>query len=146
MLLISICWFAPYFASPFSHAHFSQDNLFSEEISRNPDFAHLARGRSAAGTGSARARAGAPNRVSRSQSQGQHQQPDIDIMKSLGDLGNSARRRLQMLASQFNARTKQNTNTAAAASGSSTNAERRGLLSDDLEDDVALEFATRKDD
>ncbi|KAL7570229.1 hypothetical protein ACA910_020654 [Epithemia clementina (nom. ined.)] len=127
-------------------ARMLQDNLFSEEISRNPDFAHLARGgRSADGS---RARAGAAPAGGIRPSRTQHQTPDIDIMKSLGELGMSARRRLQMLAAQFNAKTKPHGNAAAAGGGGSgsTTAERRGLLNDDLEDDVALEFATRKDD
>mmetsp|Transcript_22814 Transcript_22814/g.49789 ORF Transcript_22814/g.49789 Transcript_22814/m.49789 type:complete len:121 (+) Transcript_22814:53-415(+) len=119
--------------------------MFSEEISRNPDFAHLARGQQQ-GRSSQRVRDGRPTV---SQNGGGVKAPDIDIMKSLGDLGNNARRRLQMLASQFNSKTRGSgagdAGPDGAAAGSST-AERRGLLDGETnEDDVALEFATRKD-
>jgi hypothetical protein len=81
---------------------------------------------------------------------------DVDIMKSLGDLGQTARKRLQLMANQFNAKMNQNRNNSGAqtggdgggAGGSSGHvSERRGLLgsgSDDGED-AALEFASRKD-
>lgn len=131
-------------------ARMLQDNLFSEEISRNPDFAHLARGSRTPNGSRTRVSAAGPAAAGSRPSRTQHQPPDIDIIKSLGELGMTARRRLQMLAAQFNAKTKPNNNTASApgagGGGNSTNAERRGLLTDDLDDEAALEFATRKDD
>ena len=129
-----------------------QDNLFSEEISRNPDFAHLARGsNNTRGTAARSGRSSTTNRISMARPPSSSQPaPDLDIIKSLGELGNSARRRLQVLAAQFHAKTRPNHQqggTAAASANTSTTAERRGLLNDDtMDDDVALEFATRKDD
>lgn len=83
---------------------------------------------------------------------------DVDIMKSLGDLGQTARKRLQLLANQFNAKMNHNRNsqnnsgggtdgiTGGGAGGSSDHlAERRGLLDDGDGEDSALEFASRKD-
>lgn len=125
----------------------SQDKMFSEEISRNPDFAHLARGSNTRAASSQRVRdsAGRGNGAA----QPAFKPPDVDaVMKSLGNLGMNARSKLQLMAAQFNkARGVSNGNTAAAAEaqGGST-AERRGLLDGESNDDeVALEFASRKD-
>mmetsp|Transcript_9581 Transcript_9581/g.12667 ORF Transcript_9581/g.12667 Transcript_9581/m.12667 type:complete len:261 (-) Transcript_9581:55-837(-) len=123
-------------------ARMLQDKMFTEEISRNPDFAHLARGNNRSN-----------QRVTDNSNGGsgpsqQFKPPDIDIMKSLGDLGNNARRKLQVMAAQFNKARGANQNNVAAASGSAGGSmtERRGLLDGESnEDDVALEFATRKD-
>ena len=133
--------------------------MFSEEVSRNPDLAHLARGRprtaggvpvGAAAAGRGRVPAGQP--------------PDLDAVKNaLGNLGNSAKRQFQSLAAQFNAKMRQAQDhakniasggaaagggggAAAASAGHSEAHERRGLLDDgDDGDEVALEFASRKD-
>ena len=149
---LCLCVFVWY--NPCRIGYDRQDNLFSEEISRNPDFAHLARGSN--NTRGSAARSGrsstTTNRISMARLPSSSQPaPDLDIIKSLGELGNSARRRLQVLAAQFHAKTRPNHQqgggAASANSNTSTTAERRGLLNDDtMDDDVALEFATRKDD
>ena len=128
----------------------SQDQMFSEEVRRNPDLAHLARGRprTAGGVPVRRAAGGG----------GAAQPPDIDVAKALGNLGSTAKRQFQNLAAQFNAKVKaaqQNlqgggaggAGGAAAAGGATGEAhERRGLLDDgDDGEEVALEFASRKD-
>ena len=126
--------------------------MFSEEVARNPDLAHLARGRrtsaSAATTSRGRSAAGPPP------------PPDMDqVVKALGNLGNNAKRQFQSLAAQFNAKMKAaqhhaqnlatggnnnlNTNTSPASPAAH---ERRGLLDDNDEgEEMAFEFASRKD-
>eukprot|EP00977_Amphora_coffeiformis_P024219 scaffold15108_cov180-Amphora_coffeaeformis.AAC.95 len=122
--------------------------MFSEEVSRNPDLAHLARSRPRTAGGVPVRRAGA--------AAGGAQPPDIDVVKALGNLGNTAKRQFQNLAAQFNAKVKaaqQNMQGSgggaggAAAAGATGEAhERRGLLDDgDDGEEVALEFASRKD-
>lgn len=125
-----------------------QDQMFSEEVRRNPDLAHLARGRP-------RTAGGVPVRSTRATAGGSAQPPpDIDVVKALGSLGNTAKRQFQSLAAQFNAKVKAAQNNlqgggagATASSGTTGDAhERRGLLDDgDDGEEVALEFASRKD-
>jgi CUE domain len=164
-------------------ARMLQDELFTEELRRNPDFAHLARGRSnvrapSSSVGGAAAYAGGPNpavvaaskigemarnftaNVNRNlaaasasnnhtASSSSDDPMSPNIMHKLSEMGDSAKRRLQLLAAQFNA-------TAAGeamASGPSSSAnpttsevrrsEFRGLLDDDDNDN--MELAARKD-
>jgi CUE domain len=161
-------------------ARMLQDELFTEELRRNPDFAHLARGRSnvrAPSSSVGGSAAGGPNpavvaaskigemarnftaNVNRNlaaasaASNNNHTASDDpmspNIMQKLSEMGDSAKRRLQLLAAQFNA-------TAAGeamASGPSSSAnpttnevrrsEFRGLLDDDDNDN--MELAARKD-
>lgn len=141
--------------------------MFSEEMSRNPDLAHLARGRprTAGGMPTAAQRGRVP--AGASAGGGGGQPPDLEAVKhALGNLGNSAKRQFQSLAAQFNAKMRQAQTIAsggggaaagaggAAAGGGGANAaglagahERRGLLDDhdDDGDEVAFEFAQRKD-
>lgn len=115
-------------------ARMLQDELFSEELARNPDFAHLARGRPRTSGGMPTGRIPAVPRGAQSQ-QRTPGPPPIDvpaIMGKISELGDNARSRLQMLAAQFNAK---NTSSPPAA-------ERRGLLDDDTDD---MELAARKD-
>lgn len=121
-------------------ARMLQDELFTEELARNPDFAHLARRPRTSGglpVGSDHTR-----RSTNNNRMGPPQQsPNNVIMDKISELGDNARRRLQLLAAQF-----QNAHQApndARASSSSSNAasERRGLL-DDTDD---MELAARKD-
>jgi len=94
-------------------ARMLQDELFSEELARNPDFAHLARGRPrTVGGRPVRTAGSAPaSAAATSRSPGQHQRPSFGNLQQQGDqiigkiseLGDNARRRLQMLAAQFNA-------------------------------------------
>lgn len=122
-------------------ARMLQDELFTEELARNPDFAHLARGGGsgrATNRSSATARAGLPSQ----------QRPAFlnaappnlnNITEKISELGDNARRRLQLLAAQFNA--KNSSSEGGTASSPGAQAERRGLLDDN--DD--LELAARKD-
>lgn len=132
--------------------------MFSEEVSRNPDLAHLARGRPRT-AGGVPARGGGGAAAAGRVPAGQP--PDLDhVVKALGNLGNSAKRQFQNLATQFNAKVKaaqhnmQGGGGAAGAGGGgvatggthSEAHERRGLLDDgDDGEEVALEFASRKD-
>lgn len=132
-------------------ARMLQDELFSEELARNPDFAHLARARRTTGRSSARLppgqrRAGAP---------GSAQQANpfegVNIGQKLSEMGEGARRRLQLFATNFeqklnnlnNPNAQRKRGSLQEASGAA--AERRGLLDDaDVED--TIEFETRRKD
>ena len=127
-------------------ARMLQDELFSQELARNPDFAHLARGRPVRSSASS-------NRISDSRRpSGQRPAGPVfgaqspDIMKKLTDMGDTARRRLQLMAAQFNARASGQGGLTGSAGGNTNGAspsaaERRGLLDD--ADDTG--FASRKD-
>ena len=132
--------------------------MFSEEVSRNPDLAHLARGRPRTTGGMPTGAAASRGRVPAGAG---GQPPDLDAVKhALGNLGNSAKRQFQSLAAQFNAKMRaaqdhaKNIAGGASAGGGGAAApaaaseahERRGLLDDgDDGDEIALEFASRKD-
>jgi hypothetical protein len=81
-----------------------------------------------------------------------------NVVKALGNLGNNAKRQFQTLAAQFQTKMKQaqqhaqnltsggNANPTASATSPTAAHERRGLLDDDDDgEEVALEFASRKD-
>lgn len=133
-------------------ARMLQDELFSEELRRNPDFAHLARGRPAAVRSMSRPAAsqhtGNPaqgiqnawndftsrfKQPQQNSAGGVPQSPNV--VEKISALGDNAKRRLQMLAAQFNANNPDHRSPTAAS------AERRGLL-DDHDD---MELAARKD-
>jgi hypothetical protein len=166
-------------------ARMLQDELFTEELRRNPDFAHLARGRSNVRMVSAPGGAAAdgPNpalvaankigemarnftaNVNRSLaaasashghnnaslSSNADQDPmSPNIMKKLSEMGDSAKRRLQLLAAQFNATAAGADGTMMSGSGTTNpttsearRSEFRGLLDDDDNDN--MELAARKD-
>ena len=135
-------------------ARMLQDELFSEELARNPEFAHLARGRprTVGGIPVSPAtrhlgRAGMPHGQ-----QNQHQGPPIQqqVMDTISNLGDQAKRNLQLLAHRFQQQRQQMSGAGGGAGATSTGtdaaspghaAERRGLL-DDVDD---LELAARKD-
>jgi hypothetical protein len=129
-------------------ARMLQDELFTEELAQNPDFAHLARGRpnTSGGmptrTGSSRA---ASSRMTESSRRVAGDQPNI--MGKISELGDNAKRRLQTLAAQFNnAKDKRQSNNGQGGRPSDTAnlaaGERRGLLDNDHDD---MELAARKD-
>jgi hypothetical protein len=146
-------------------ARMLQDELFSQELARNPDFAHLARG-GAGGGGRPRTVGGMPTSNNqriypggRSNATGQQQRPSFNlqplqqqgeqIIGKISELGDNARRRLQLMAAQFNARNTSAGAARAAGGGAAGGehrvaaSERRGLLdSDDVDD---MELAARKD-
>jgi hypothetical protein len=167
-------------------ARMLQDELFTEELRRNPDFAHLAHGRrsSSSNSTSSNARFGttgtrstnnnnnnvnpataAANRLTEfarsftnpnSSTQQAQQQRSEDptqspnIMEKISELGDNAKRRLQLLAAQFNANNSNNNNNNnrnnASIDNDSNSKQRapefRSLL--DNEDDN-MELAARKD-
>ena len=146
-------------------ARMLQDELFTEELRRNPDFAHLAHGRAS--------NSRLPGQVSRSSQntntagnpataaanrfgefarsltgqQTQQQRNDSavtqspNILEKISELGDNAKRRLQLLAAQFNANNTNN-RTQSADSGSKREPEFRSLLDND---DDNMELAARKD-
>jgi len=133
-------------------ARMLQDELFSEELARNPDFAHLARGRggrrttgSSSRVSTSRATAGAPV---------QNPFEGVNVMQKISDMGEGARKRLQLFAANFEQRMNNigNPNATAGVAGpqrgslheaTGAAAERRGLLDDDDGEDM-IEFETRK--
>lgn len=169
-------------------ARMLQDELFTQELSRNPDFAHLATGRSGrashasssqqpsstagiinpamaaanrfgefargltAGGGQQQQQRNQQRSSENQQSSSVQQSPNI--MDKISELGDNAKRRLQILAAQFNANNNNNGNNNANNNSlllssnndggrSSGAGEFRGLL-DNNEDDN-MELATRKD-
>jgi hypothetical protein len=140
-------------------ARMLQDELFSQELARNPQFAHLARGRPGGGGGGAAAATGTARRTftARGGPSGAPSSPGgPNLLDKISELGDNARRKLQIMAAQFNASRANNQgggggdgggtaaghpSGSAAAGGASSAAERRGLL-DDVDD---LELAARKD-
>eukprot|EP00536_Pseudo-nitzschia_multiseries_P009482 jgi/Psemu1/319650/estExt_fgenesh1_pm.C_2640015 len=134
-------------------ARMLQDELFSEELARNPDFAHLAgrqqqrRSERPASVSNARlpsAPGGAPM---------QNPFEGVNVMQKLSSMSDGARRRLQLFASNFEDKMKNinnpNKNGVSATAGlqeaGGAAAERRGLLDcdDDYGEDM-IEFETRK--
>mmetsp|Transcript_18176 Transcript_18176/g.50457 ORF Transcript_18176/g.50457 Transcript_18176/m.50457 type:complete len:276 (-) Transcript_18176:331-1158(-) len=136
-------------------ARMLQDELFSEELARNPDFAHLARGRNASARSSSRAgRGAAGSRTSfpaarRSATSNATVTSNAEerpkIFGKISELGDNARKRLALFASQFEQRLNARNVPAGANATRSPGdavAERRGLLDDEFED--TIEFETRK--
>jgi hypothetical protein len=126
-------------------ARMLQDELFTEELAQNPDFAHLARGRPKT-SGGLPSRTGnsrnASGRAIESPRRAAGDQPNI--MGKISELGDNAKRRLQTLAAQFNANANRN-NPSQGGQSDTANvaaAERRGLLDNDHDD---MELAARKD-
>ncbi|CAJ1942314.1 unnamed protein product [Cylindrotheca closterium] len=125
-----------------SLARMLQDELFSEELARNPDFAHLARGRGGGRSAPAQRRSNAtappPNPFE-----------GVNVMEKLSEMGDNTRRRLQIMARNFEL--KLNANKAPVGGGGGTGipentssaAERRGLLDDD-DDMEQIEFEMHK--
>ena len=109
-------------------ARMLQDKLFADEIRNNPEFAHLAQGRSRVYPGTQ------GNRVNQQQNDGPN------IMEALGSMGENAKKRLQELA----VKVKNNINNIDNGNGrrsvgpfgsNSVAAERRGLLDIGEDDD-----------
>lgn len=126
-----------------SLARMLQDELFSEELARNPDFAHLA-GRGGGGkprtAPPAQRRAGAPP---------PNPFEGVNVMDKLSEMGDNTRRRLQIMARNFELRLNANKGPGDGGTTMPTNtvsaAERRGLL--DSDDDMEqIEFEMHKKD
>jgi len=100
-------------------ARMLQDDLFTEELANNPEFAHLARGR-------------LPSQASRynqrpRMSDYQNQSQGPNIMDTISGLGDTAKKRLALLAANWNAKTNQQS-------------ERRGLLDQNPINDEGASF------
>ncbi|KAG7367597.1 CUE domain containing protein [Nitzschia inconspicua] len=138
-------------------ARMLQDELFSEELARNPDFAHLARGGRRTTASNARMPAG---RRTAGGGTAPPQNPfeGVNLMQKVSDMGEGARRRLQQFAINFEQKMN-NIGSGGGGAGPNTGvsgpqrgslqeasgaaAERRGLLDDDDGEDM-IEFETRK--
>jgi len=134
-------------------ARMLQDELFSEELARNPDFAHLAGQRRQRQQQNRSPRVSASNaRLPAAQSGAPLQNPfeGVNVMQKISIMGDGARRRLQLFATNFEAKMKGTTNPNGGGGASGLQeargaaAERRGLLDDDGYDDDMIEFETRK--
>lgn len=155
-------------------ARMLQDELFSEELARNPDFAHLARGSRSGRSGRGNARGVPGNRRPTAGSNVPPPNPfeGVNVMENLSstyellngrfmlfhvphrlvsscsEMGESARRRLQMFAVNFENRLggKGPASPAAATlqEDSGAVAERRGLLDDDFEEEIEFEMREKK--
>lgn len=146
-------------------ARMLQDELFTDELRRNPDLAHLARGRSNHQLPVQRSTSGQPNPAAAAasrlgefasrltgqqqpQPQGSNRNVNVpqspNIIDKISELGDNAKRRLQLLAAQFNANKNNNNNSnrAAGTTQSPAATEFRSLLDDD---DDNMELAARKD-
>jgi len=131
-------------------ARMLQDELFSEELARNPDFAHLARagGRRPPPPGERRT-----TTTTSSNTPPPNPFEGVNVMENLSKLGEGARRRLQMFAINFENRINGRpvpTPGAPARGGalqedSGAMAERRGLLDDDDgEEEIEFEMREKK--
>ena len=137
-------------------ARMLQDQLFSEELSRNREFAHLARGSRTSATARAPGTAGvnpiaaagskinefASRFTQNNRSNNDGVPPSPNVLEKVAAMGDNAKRRLQLLAAQFNAQHKPNDpNNSSAA----PRQEFRGLLDDHTDDNDNMELAARKD-
>ena len=132
-------------------ARMLQDELFSQELARNPDFAHLARGGRGGTRGAAPATRGRASDARMPPRAAANAEEGPKMTEKLANLGVEARRRLQMFAANFEQKlnTLNNNNTEAAAGratmreNSGVEAERRGLLDED-DGEEEIEFEMRK--
>mmetsp|Transcript_11648 Transcript_11648/g.19378 ORF Transcript_11648/g.19378 Transcript_11648/m.19378 type:complete len:293 (+) Transcript_11648:133-1011(+) len=126
-------------------ARMLQDELFSQELANNPEFAHLARGRQAARGGGQSQRASQQQRASAAA----HQGPQFDgkkMMKNITEMGNETKKKLLMFGAQWSNRfagsAAGESGAAGAAGGSSGVAhETRGLLDGDDGEEMEMTFA-----
>lgn len=132
-------------------ARMLQDELFSEELARNPDFAHLAGRRVQQGTNSSSRVSASNARLPAAQPGAPLQNPfdGVNVMQKISNMGDGARRRLQLFATNFENKMKGVNNPNPGAGGlqeaRGAAAERRGLLDDDDDyGDDMIEFETRK--
>lgn len=135
-------------------ARMLQDELFSEELARNPDFAHLAGQRRSQQRESSRVSASTV-RLPAAQPGAPLQNPfeGAKVMQKISSMGDGARRKLQLFANNFENKMKGINNPNNVSSAGTTGlqeargaaAERRGLLDDDdYYGDDMIEFETRK--
>lgn len=144
-------------------ARMLQDELFSQELANNPEFAHLAQGGRAgggsravggrpiaAGTSSQRRVGELPSRTVGGIPPRRPGEPEgPNMMDKLTEMGETAKKRLQLFASQWNTTNKPFGSPDPAgggAGGSSGATERRGLLDggDDEGTEMEMSFASKK--
>jgi len=125
-----------------SLARMLQDELFSEELARNPDFAHLA------GRGGGRRRT-APPAQRRAGAPPPNPFEGVNVMDKLSEMGDKTRQRLQIMARNFELRLNANKGAGGGPSTMPENtvsaAERRGLLDDDDMEQIEFEEMHKKD-
>ena len=135
-------------------ARMLQDELFTQELRNNPEFAHLAGGRGSSGAGrggpgggfpgSRRTGAGAAGSAAATA----NAQPQLGpaVIDRLGEMGENAKKRLTLFARNFNDRMHERAQVqggggivvwpgVSSAAAASTGAERRGLLDLELGED-----------
>ena len=117
-------------------ARMLQDAFFAQELSSNPEFAHLSSGvrgnRPDAYPSTLRSNAAVAHaRAMNSQQQLRQQQSGQEgpnILEKLGEMGENAKRRLSLLAAQFNAQRQQQQNIPIRRDTNNNVNKRRGLL------------------
>lgn len=126
-------------------ARMLQDELFSQELANNPEFAHLARGRQNP--------RGQPQRTIQRASAAAHQGPQFDgkkIMKNITAMGNDTKKKLHMFAAQWSNRFASSAAGESGAAGASAGSgvagahETRGLLDGDDGEEMEMTFAENK--
>jgi hypothetical protein len=132
-------------------ARMLQDELFSQELANNPEFAHLARGgrpRMVGGRPSRSKNVGEMPRASAAGYPGgghrrdHHEGPNI--LDKLSEMGGEARSRLAAFAAQWNEKNRGTSNSNMTAMGARGTAvqETRGLLDDDDDgEEMEMTFA-----
>jgi hypothetical protein len=122
-----------------------QDELFSQELANNPEFAHLARGRTRMVGGrptSARSSRRHVGELPRRSAGYPGNQPNRDdgphILEKLSEMGDVAKNRLAAFAAQWN-ESKRSNNAAAMGARSNAPQETRGLL-DEVDDGEEMEM------
>jgi hypothetical protein len=111
-------------------ARMLQDELFSQELARTPEFAHLARHNRAQTTATTVPRS---STMTHATSNTNTDTNNTSVLEAMSQFGDATKRRLLLLAAQFKNKKEVNNRNAA---------EQRGLLSDDTED---MELAARRD-
>lgn len=126
-------------------ARMLQDAFFAQELESNPEFAHLSNGPGGTrskGYPSLRSDAASVYARSMNSQNKQNQQPHegTNILEKLGEMGENAKRRLTLMAAQFNAqRQQQQNNPVTSQANNNDDNERRGLLDGD-DDDNQMSF------
>mmetsp|Transcript_4691 Transcript_4691/g.6958 ORF Transcript_4691/g.6958 Transcript_4691/m.6958 type:complete len:302 (-) Transcript_4691:144-1049(-) len=123
-------------------ARMLQDELFSQELARNPQFAHLTTGPRGAGAGAGGRVGEMPTGAAAASARRPGAGPDLQVqgrqvLDKIGEMGTEAKKKLQLFAANFNAKRNNQQGGGrgpdAVASGGGAH-EHRSLL-DDPEDD-----------
>mmetsp|Transcript_638 Transcript_638/g.855 ORF Transcript_638/g.855 Transcript_638/m.855 type:complete len:319 (+) Transcript_638:261-1217(+) len=112
-------------------ARMLQDDLFTEELANNPEFAHLARGRNPSAASRYSRQPRASNAVYAGYTPGGGGGGGVDIMKAMSEMGETAKKRLALFAANWNAKQGGGNNGGAMS-------ERRGLLDNPTENEQEM--------